>query len=832
MKFINFGIDLGTTNSLIARFQNGEVQVFKNPLSGKETLPSVVAFRGDRVLVGEKARELVAKDPVNVIGSFKRKMGTDEQYRITATGGSSTPMSLSALVLRELKTFVHTGEPVDSVVITIPASFDTIQSNATKKAGYEAGFREVVLLQEPIAASLAYFNESRNGIPSEGSWLVYDLGGGTFDVALVRVVDGELRVEDHEGNNFLGGLDFDTGIVETLIIPEIVKQTGDESIAEAIRQREGAYEGLFFVLQYKAETAKKELSVQAETEIEFTLPDGKEIYMRVSRADLEPVFAEKTDASITLIRSMLQRNNLAAGDIQQIIMVGGSTYIPYVRGQVAAQTGIPLAFDADPTTAVAVGAAYFAGSHLAQEGSIDTLPTTEDAVPSHRVKAVFPTVSSEDEELYMAIPEEGDFSQLFYRITRADGGYDSGTRPVGARISEFLPLLKGSKNLFEIRFTDAQNNSVPVAHPPFAIQHGKFNVAGQPLPNDICLEVDDLENNRTKLQLLFERNSILPLRKTVYKEITRTISKASRDSLVINVLEGTRHSRPHSNLHIGAIEIHGSDLKTDLVKGSDVEIRFEMNESRDLTITAYLAMADQEFRNVFSTSEKQVSIVRLKDDLRLLVREMRSELRDEKGRDEESEWSGELRQCIYDAEKLLSRLERVSDKDNGDEKWAISEERRRISARYDALGSEQRVYTLQADYLRLKNFCDETLPHVDLDQDKLVADYDRIVQDEAVFLRSRSSSVLRAKIDSLEQLRMRILSNTRYFITNIFLNLCELPPESFTKPAVAQTLMKQGEEALTQQRFPELRNAAIHLSHLVDDPDELEAIKIKGTGIG
>ncbi|RYY89015.1 MAG: hypothetical protein EOO15_07375 [Chitinophagaceae bacterium] len=832
MKFINFGIDLGTTNSLIARFSGGEVQVFKNPLSGKETLPSVVAWRGDRVLVGEKARELVAKDPVNVIGSFKRKMGTDEQYTVAATGTTVTPMSLSALVLKELKNFVHTGETVDSVVITIPASFDTIQSNATKKAGYEAGFREVVLLQEPIAAALAYFNESRSGVPSEGSWLVYDLGGGTFDVALLRVVDGELRVADHEGNNFLGGLDFDTAIVESLLLPELVKQTGDESIGTQLRERDGAYEGLFQIMLYKAETAKKELSVQEETEVEFYLPSGNEFYMRLKRSDLEALLQEKTAATVSLLQSMLKRNNLAAADIQQIIMVGGSTYIPYVRQQVAAQTGIALAFDADPTTAIAVGAAYYAGSRLAQvSGEASETKQTVTEV-THSVKAVFPTVSSEDEELYMAIPEAGDFSTISYRITRSDGGYDSGTRPVGARISEFLPLLKGVKNVFEIRFTDAQHNAVAVDHPPFAIMQGKFNVAGQPLPNDICLEVDDLENNRTKLQLLFERNAILPLRKTLYKEITRTIQKGSRDALVINVLEGTRHSRPHSNLHIGAIEISGSELKSDLVKGSDVEIRFEMNESRDLTITAYLAMADQEFSNVFSTSEKQVSISRLRDDLRALVREMRSELRDDKERDEESEWSGDLRECIRDAEKLLSRLERISEKDLTDEKWEISEERRRISARYDALGSEQRVYSLQADYLRAKNFCDETLPHVDLEQEKLVADYDRIVQDEAIFLRSRSSAVLRAKIDALEQLRMRILSNTRYFITNIFLGLCQLPPESFTKPAIAKTLMKQGEDALTQQRFPELRSAAINLSHLVENEEELEAIKIKGTGIG
>ena len=242
MNFINFGIDLGTTNSLIARFEGGAVQVYKNPIGHKETLPSVVAFRGVRTLIGDKAKEYISKDAGNVFGGFKRKMGSGESFLVPSTADFVTPIQLSAAVLKELKNFVHTGEGVEAAVITIPASFDTIQSNATKKAGYEAGFKEVVLLQEPIAASLAFFNESKKGIPESGHWLVYDLGGGTFDVALVSIVNGELRVTDHEGNNFLGGMDFDTAIIEQLVLPEIIKHTGDSSIEEKLRNRDGELE--------------------------------------------------------------------------------------------------------------------------------------------------------------------------------------------------------------------------------------------------------------------------------------------------------------------------------------------------------------------------------------------------------------------------------------------------------------------------------------------------------------------------------------------------------------------------------------------------------------
>ena len=142
MNFVNFGIDLGTTNSLIARFEAGAVQVFKNPVGHKETLPSVVAFRGDRMIIGDKAKEYISKDPGNVFSAFKRKMGTNENFLVPSTASMISPIDLSAMVLKELKNFVHTGEAVEAAVITIPASFDTIQSNATKKS------RRVVYFQD------------------------------------------------------------------------------------------------------------------------------------------------------------------------------------------------------------------------------------------------------------------------------------------------------------------------------------------------------------------------------------------------------------------------------------------------------------------------------------------------------------------------------------------------------------------------------------------------------------------------------------------------------------------------------------------------------------
>ncbi|MET4083443.1 molecular chaperone DnaK (HSP70), partial [Pedobacter sp. UYP30] len=270
LKSINFGIDLGTTNSGIAKFENGRVTVFKNPLGLKETLASVVAYRRDRILLGDKARELLKSDPFNVFAGFKRRMGTDQKYYVVNLDDNVTPIDLSSHVLKELKQFVHSGEQVNAAVVTIPASFDTMQSNATIKAGKQAGLQEVVLLQEPIAASLAYFN-TQNIEDQEGYWLVYDLGGGTFDVALVQIKEGELKVADHEGNNFLGGTDFDQSIIDHILVPQLQKKFNLPALQTELKTKGGEYESLYYELLYRTEEAKKELSFQTETSVSFQI---------------------------------------------------------------------------------------------------------------------------------------------------------------------------------------------------------------------------------------------------------------------------------------------------------------------------------------------------------------------------------------------------------------------------------------------------------------------------------------------------------------------------------------------------------------------------------
>ncbi|MEM9929313.1 MAG: Hsp70 family protein, partial [Bacteroidota bacterium] len=260
---INLGIDLGTTNSAIAYAKEGRIQLFANPRDmGRRTLPSVVGFRKERTIIGTKARERMEKDAQNVFGVFKRKMGTSERFMVPATGKEETPISLSSYVLRELLTFLPSDVSTQAAVITIPASFDTVQSKATEAAGKAAGFQQVSLLQEPIAASLAFANQAGAAVPENGKWLVYDLGGGTFDVALLFIADGEMKVIDHVGDNFLGGTDFDRLIVERIMVPQLEANYSFTNLIEELKSAKGKYNAQFYLLRQRAEEIKIQLSSQ------------------------------------------------------------------------------------------------------------------------------------------------------------------------------------------------------------------------------------------------------------------------------------------------------------------------------------------------------------------------------------------------------------------------------------------------------------------------------------------------------------------------------------------------------------------------------------------
>ena len=361
------GIDLGTTNSCVAVLEGGEPKVIPNS-EGNRTTPSVVAFKGDDELVGETAKRQAVTNVKNTISSIKRKMGTSE--KVEANGKKYTPEEISAKILAKLKKDAESylGEKVTKAVITVPAYFNDAERQATKNAGKIAGLEVERIINEPTAAALAYGLDKQDKLQTI---LVYDLGGGTFDVSILELGDGVFEVKATSGNNRLGGDDFDQRISDYLV-DEFKKEHGvDLSKDKMAMQR----------IKDAAEKAKKDLSgmTNAQISLPFIAQSDEgplHMEMTLSKAKFEDLCRDLFDSTLEPVRKALKDAKLTNKDIDKVILVGGSTRIPYIQELVKKELGQEPNKGVNPDEVVAMGAAIQGGVLTGEVDDIVLLDVT------------------------------------------------------------------------------------------------------------------------------------------------------------------------------------------------------------------------------------------------------------------------------------------------------------------------------------------------------------------------------------------------------------------------------------------------------------------------
>ncbi|MBD1222847.1 molecular chaperone DnaK [Virgibacillus halodenitrificans] len=345
------GIDLGTTNSCVSVMEGGEAVVIPNP-EGNRTTPSVVAFKNGERQVGEVAKRQAITNP-NTIQSVKRHMGTD--YKVKIEDKEFTPQEVSAIILQHIKSYAedYIGETVDKAVITVPAYFNDAERQATKDAGKIAGLEVERIINEPTAAALAYGIDKDD---QDQTILVYDLGGGTFDVSILDIGDGTFEVVSTAGDNRLGGDDFDEVIINHMV-QEFKKENGiDLSKDKMATQR----------LKDAAEKAKKDLSGVSQTQISLPFITAGEagplhLEMNLTRAKFEELSSDLVERTMVPTRKALSDASLSANDIHKVILVGGSTRIPAVQEAIKREIGQEPSKGVNPDEVVALGAAIQGG---------------------------------------------------------------------------------------------------------------------------------------------------------------------------------------------------------------------------------------------------------------------------------------------------------------------------------------------------------------------------------------------------------------------------------------------------------------------------------------
>jgi molecular chaperone DnaK len=451
------GIDLGTTNSCVSVLEGGEPKVIPNP-EGNRTTPSVVAFKNGERQVGEVAKRQAITNP-NTIMSIKRHMGTD--YKVEVEGKNYTPQEMSAIILQHLKSFAedYLGEPVTKAVITVPAYFNDAERQATKDAGRIAGLEVERIINEPTAAALAYGLDKTD---QDQTILVYDLGGGTFDVSILELGDGVFEVKSTAGDNRLGGDDFDQVIIDYLV-EQFKKENGiDLSQDKMALQR----------LKDAAEKAKKDLSGVTSTQISLpfiTAGPAGPLHLEVSmtRAKFDELSANLVERTMGPTRQALSDAGLSPSQIDKVILVGGSTRIPAVQEAIKKATGQEPHRGVNPDEVVAMGAAIQGGVITGDVKDVVLLDVTPLSLGIETMGGVFTKLI--DRNTTIPTSKSQVFSTAADNQTAVDIHVLQGERPMAAnnktlgrfQLSDIPPAPRGIPQV-EVTFDIDKNGIVNV----------------------------------------------------------------------------------------------------------------------------------------------------------------------------------------------------------------------------------------------------------------------------------------------------------------------------------------------------------------------------------
>ena len=624
---IDIGIYIGNEYSAIARMENGEPVVIKSQVQ-KDAIPTCIYINkkgailtGDIAATAIKSDELMASrnfdlNSSNGFKGFLRTIGTDKKYFSSNIDKAFSSEELIAEVIKTLKSFV-TDEEVKAAVITIPSKFSINQKDGIRRSGKLAGLEQVELLQEPIAASMAYGLDSKS---KDGHWLVFDFGGGTFDVALLKVEDGIMKVIDTEGDNYLGGKNLDYAIVDEIIIPYIQENFSIESILEDDNKKKILQDAMKFY----AEETKIQMSFNDTHNILSDLghipgedDEGEEFELDITVSQemmqntLGPVFQK----SIDICKNLLERNKINGNELDSLVLVGGPTYSPILRKMLEEQITKPDV-SVDPMTVVSKGAALFAS----------TVDVSDDIKEQQRDKTKIQlefgyeatTVEEEEFVTVKILKDKTDGKipdKVFVDIVRSDKAWSSGKTEIDDKgdIIE-VKLNAGKLNIFDVIAYNEQGDLLLIEPESFTINH-TTKINNPTLPYNIGIEVKSKASGKIVFRSIkgLEKNQSTPAAGTTNGLKTeRDVYPGSKDIVLkLPIYQGEHGSdgtRAIYNEHVYDIIITGEDLPKFLPKGSDIDITIRVDKSERISIFAFFPSIDYtcEIEVPSNTTQKEI----------------------------------------------------------------------------------------------------------------------------------------------------------------------------------------------------------------------------------
>ena len=641
------GIDLGTTNSAISTFDGENVRVWKSKKDQNDVTPSAIYVdkRGKR-FYGKDAYLKSAQQPERCATLFKRFMGTNTKIKLADE--ELTPEECSAEILRELyKNLPEEIRNSDDVatVITVPAAFNQMQNAATLEAARMAGIGRVALMQEPVAAIMSVMeNNTKNG-----NFLIFDLGGGTLDIAIAESMSGKVNLLAHGGIAMCGGRDFDRLIMNNIVIPWLKE---NYQLPEDFRTDEN-YQKLLRIASYKAECAKIELSsdevVHIEGETGINDQAGEEIYLDV---ELErSVYDELIDSlvmeAVEAARETIDKAGLTAQDIDRIVFIGGPTNYKSLRDKVVTQVGVPVgSIEVNPMTAVSEGAAIYAESLDWSNEEHGRKASREQVESDKSLGLSFRYVSrSTEPKSRFAIVLTKPVEQYTFEISSEDTGWTSGSMELKNHAMLELPLSRRGTNAFRIDVYDAAGRSIALENNRVEISYTMATVATILASHSIGVEVcENSMSDHSVLDYLVREGDPLPAKGQKKFKATERIKSGSYDSIHFKLWEGDQQDDVEDNRFIGCMNISGQDFDFGVIlPGADIICDYVVTDSGSIELDISVPSISESFnndKNFYSRQEGQIDLDAAADKInfdgqKLLekVKDTYSSLRDIEGKE-------------------------------------------------------------------------------------------------------------------------------------------------------------------------------------------------------
>ena len=611
------GIDLGTTNSAICSYDGSETRIWKSPETNDVTPSAIFVDRRGNKYFGQRAYDAAPRSPDNAATLFKRLMGTSTPVELSAAGVILTPEECSAEVLKVVFGYLPEevrNDPETGTVITVPAAFNQMQKDATMKAANMAGIGKVALMQEPVAAVMSVMRTRK----TDGMFLIYDIGGGTTDIAIAESIGGRVNLLAHGGIAMCGGRDFDRALVDSVVRPWLL-ETFDLPEDFSVNP---TFKSLVRLATWVTERAKIELSSREEAvirldEMEARTQDlnGDEIYLDIplSRDTLDHLIAEREGETIDAARETLSQAGLPPHDLECIVWVGGPTSYKPLRDKVAFELGIPGNLAVNPMTAVAEGASLFAESidwssqsrsrkdirgQISSQGELDL---------TFRYIARTPT---DNAQIGIQLAGQVDPGSEF-QIDSVDTGWTSGRLRLMHGVTIDVALTKGGENTFTVLAFDAVGEPIALEQNEIIITKTAATVDAIPASHSIALEVLEKLGGKPVLDYLVQAGDPLPKKGRMVVKAGESLKAGSSKALNFRLWEGEIKDPITDNRLIGALKITGENFDYGVITtGADLVCDYEISDSENLFIEVSVPSIGSTFdseSNFYSSEEGKIN---------------------------------------------------------------------------------------------------------------------------------------------------------------------------------------------------------------------------------